>query len=145
MRNIKSALPSLTDDLRAIIEEAADEESNELRSPDLLDQVVWQVLVGFLVNIAAGLFTELVVFSRKKSLTRKDLDEIRRCIEERKFEPSGIDAKQVENAVGTVLPDWVREEKRGELAKQLTEVMLTCVEKTNESKTDEYRAGESAI
>jgi hypothetical protein len=51
-------------------------------SPELLSLLFWNVLIGFVVNIAAGVVTALLPFGSKKSFSQAEIDELRRIFRE---------------------------------------------------------------
>jgi hypothetical protein len=84
--------------------------------------VIWQILIAFLVNVAAGVFTELEVFAQRKTLTRNDLEEIRKIVENRSFEVAKDDKQALTKAVEAALPGWLN--RQPGTAMKITETLL---------------------
>lgn len=131
---VKDVYPRALDEARAIIEVGSQNEAAELRSPELLEKIVWGVVVNFFVCIAANLATSLKTVSKKRTLSDADVDQIRNIFESSTVQVCQIPQETLEKAIGNALPDWISTDQKPELSRQLAKALTNVV---NSSHADE--------
>ena len=108
----RSVLPAAESSLLAM--------SDDVMSPDILDSLFWSVLVGFVVNVAAGLVTPLLAKKKNGILSPDDLTMIRKMFREETVQLKGAATRDdFRKAALAAIPESVhsgREEIAGAVA-----------------------------
>lgn len=121
----------LADEILSLLEEAHARTSTELRSESGGDSVVWAIISGFLVSVAANLFTKGLPNLGQKHLSERDLSEMERvfiAVAERHHE---LQRQEIESAVDKNLPRYLSTGERRHLTFLITDAIIRSCRKQN--------------
>ena len=115
-------------------EELVASESDELLSPDLLDNLVWGVLINFLVCVAANLATPLVRLKGKHQLSDKDVDSIKTELHGKEVEVGAAKESDIEAAVGVIVPATLSPVKKTKIIRRISRVLLDALKSKHDGE-----------
>lgn len=121
----------LADEILSLLEEAHARTSTELRSESGGESAVWAVISGFLVSVAANLFTKGLPNPGRNHLSDQDLSELERvfiAVAERHHE---LQRQKVESAVHEHLPRYLSTAERRHLTSEIADAILRSCRKEN--------------
>ena len=109
------------------LEAALNGGTDDVMSPEVMDQLFWSVLIGFVVNVAAGIVTPLLQRKAKKSLTSEDIAEITRVFEKAAVTvKKDISREELRAAALQAIPASVLN-GRDEIAAAVADAALTAI------------------
>ncbi|MBL9168593.1 MAG: hypothetical protein JNN07_12690 [Verrucomicrobiales bacterium] len=121
----------LADEILALIEDADARTSSELRSDSAGDSAAWVIISGFLISVAANLFTKGLPNPGQGELSDQDLSEIERVFTAVAQRQQELQRQQVESSVRDHLPQYLSAAERSRLTSEIADAILRSCRKEN--------------
>lgn len=115
--------------IAAALEETVPTQGDELFSPELLDHLVWSVLVNFVVCLGANLVMKARSFREPGRPSRAEVREVRQGCAGREIELRNLDEQEVLAVVMAALDSAVPNEVREPTAIVIARALKDAVER----------------